>query len=80
MNWNNINLQSPYELDQPILDSYSCADLLLEVACNLKEITRQTVREQALKEINLKHKTAIEILDANLDNLTAAALKERAIV
>lgn len=80
MNWNNIDLNSQYEREQPILDDYDCDTLLLEVSCNLMDITRETVRAQAMESINSKYKTAIEILDANLDNLVAEALKERAII
>ena len=79
MNWNNIDLNSPFESSQPILDSYDCDTILLEVSCNLKEITKESVREQALKSIKEKYQTAIEILDANLDTLTANAIKERKI-
>ena len=79
MNWNNIDLNSPFESSQPILDSYDCDTILLEVACNVKIITKESVREQALKSIKEKYQTAIEILDANLDNLTANAIKERKI-
>lgn len=79
MNWNNIDLNSPYELDQDILDGYDCKTLLLEVACNIKDINRETVKAQAIESIKIKYKTALEILEANLDNLTAHALKERAI-
>lgn len=77
MNWNNIDLKSPYERQQDILDGYDCETLLLEVACNLKEINRDTVKAQAMLSIKQKYQTAIEILNANLDNLTAEALKER---
>jgi len=79
MNWNKIDLSSPYERSQNILDSYDSETLLLEVACNCKEITKEAIRKQAMYEINLKHKTAVEILDANLDNYLAEALNERAI-
>jgi SUMO ligase MMS21 Smc5/6 complex component len=79
MNWNNIDLTSPYELDQPILDSYDCKTILLEVACNIKDITRESVRRQAIESIKNKYETALEILEANLDNLTKEALRERAI-
>jgi len=78
MNWNNIDLNSPYERNQDILDGYDCETLLLEVACNCPEINRETVRKQAMYEIELKRKTAIEILNANLDNLVKQAIKERA--
>lgn len=80
MNWNNVDLNSPYESSQLLLDPYSFDTLLLEVSCNLREITPETVREQALESINSKYKTALEILEANIQNITNAALKERAIV
>lgn len=79
MNWNNIDLNSPYERNQPILDPYDCETLLLEVSCNLKVINRETVRAQAVESIKGKYQTAIEILDANLDNLVKEAQRERAI-
>ena len=79
MNWNKIDLTSPYERSQDILDGYDSETLLLEVACNCKEITKETIRKQAMYEINLKHKTAVEILEANLDNYLTEALRERAI-
>ena len=79
MNWNNVDLTSPYESSQPLLDPYNFDTLLLEVSCNLREITPETVRKQALESINGKYKTALEILEANLNNITDAALKERAI-
>ena len=80
MNWNNIDLSSDYERNQPILDSYDCDTLLLEVAHNCKVITKEAIRAQAIHEIDLKRQVALEILEANLDNLTKEALKERAIV
>jgi hypothetical protein len=79
MDWNNINLNSNYERAQDILDPYTSDTLLLEIACNLKEINRETVREQAMLSLKTKYETAIEIINANLDNFTAEALKERAI-
>lgn len=79
MNWNNIDLNSPYELQQPILDAYDCETILLEVSCNLPVINKDTVRAQAMESIKAKYNEAIKILEANLDNLTAAAIKYRAI-
>lgn len=79
MNWNNIDLNSTYERSQPILDPYDCETLLLEVSCNLKDINRDTLKAQAMLSLEIKYKTAIDILNANLDNLTAEALRQRAI-
>ena len=79
MNWNNIDLNSTWETAQNMLDPYSTDTLLLEISCNLKEITPETVRAQAMESIKSKYKTAIEILESNLQNITDAALKYRAI-
>lgn len=78
MDWNNVNLNSPYESSQDMLDSYDFNTLLLEVECNLKEITEETVKAQAMISIKAKYETAIEILNANLTNITNHAKKERA--
>ncbi len=78
MNWNNIDLNSPYERQQNILDGYDSETLLLEVNCNLRDITRDTIRAQAMESIKSKYNTAVEILEANLDNYLTEALKERA--
>lgn len=80
MNWKNVNLNSPYESSQNLLDVYDFYTLLLEVSCNLKEITPETVRKQAIESIKSKYKTAIEILEDNLTNITAHAQKYRETV
>ena len=77
MNWNKIDLSSPYESSQNILDGYDSDTILLEVECNLPVINRDTVRKQALESIKSKYDTAIEILEANLDNYVKEALKYR---
>lgn len=77
MNWKNVDLNSPSESSQDILDGYDFDTLLLEIECNCPEITPETVRKQALYEINLKYKTALEILEDNLQNITRHALKYR---
>ena len=78
MNWKNVNLNSPYECSQEILDGYDFDTLLLEINCNIPDINRESVKKQALYEINLKYKTALEILDNNLDNIVNHAKKQRA--
>jgi len=80
MNWKHIGLNSQYEREQNILDPYDSETLLLEVACNLRIINRETVRAQAMESIKSKYKVAIEILEDNLDNLVKEAQRERAIV
>jgi len=77
MNWNNIDLNSS-EIELPILDPYTFSTLLLEVSCNLTEINRETVKKQAEQSIRAKYRVALEVLEANLDNIVKKALEERA--
>ena len=78
MNWKNVDLTRPAESSQNILDPYSFDTLLLEVECNCPVIDRETVRKQALAEIELKYQVALQILEDNLDNITNEATKVRA--
>lgn len=78
MNWQNVNLNSASEADSNLLDPYSFDTLLLEIHCNLPIIDREKVRAQAMESIKIKYQTAIDILNANLDNITTFAQKERA--
>jgi hypothetical protein len=77
MNWNKINLDSPYESSQDILDGYDSDTILLEVSCNLKDINRETVRAQFETSLKSKIDSAREIFEANLDNYVNHALKYR---
>jgi len=77
MNWNNVNLKDVYERDQNLLDPYNFDTLLLEVSCNIKDINEHTVRAQAMESIRSKYETAVEILNANLSNITKQAQQER---
>lgn len=79
MNWKNVNLKSPYERSQNLLEPYTFDILLLEISCNLKEINRDTVKAQALESINAKYREALSILNCNLDNITSKAKAERNI-
>jgi hypothetical protein len=77
MNWTKIDLDSPFELSQDILDGYSSQQLLLEINCNVKDINRQTVRAQFEESLKGKISSCREIFEANLDNYVNQALKER---
>lgn len=78
IDWRNVYLGSAFNRDQPMLDPYSFNTLLLEIECNLPEITEATVREQALKALESKVNSFKEILENNLSNITKHAQKERA--
>ena len=77
MNWKNVNLNSPCESSQNLLDDYNFDTLLLEVHCNLPVITKETVKAQAMESLKVKYNTAVQILNDNLGNITKFAQKER---
>ena len=79
MNWKNIDLNSPYERDQDILNSYDSETLLMEIEHNCKEINRETVKKQAFYEIEQKARVAKEIILDNLDNFVKESQKYRAM-
>jgi hypothetical protein len=79
MDWNNIDLNSPSESAANILDSYSFDTLLLEISCNLREITPATVRNQARESIKAKYQEALSILESNLINITNKAIEYRSM-
>lgn len=79
MDWNNIDLNSSFERSLNLLDPYSFDTLLLEVACNIKDINTDTVMAQARESINAKYNEALEILESNLSNITKVAQAERNI-
>ena len=75
--WNNVDLNSPCERDLSILDAYSFDTLLLEISCNLPEINQDTVKEQFYQELRNKVESAKAVFEANLQNITPQASKER---
>lgn len=77
MNWNNINLNSAYEREQNILDSLTTETLLLEIACNVKDINEASVTAQFEADLKMAVDSAKEVFKNNLKNITAYAIKER---
>lgn len=78
MDWNNVDVsENSSERDAKIIDSYSFDTLLLEIACNVKEINEETVKAQFLESLNAKIQSAREVFRANLENIVKQAQKER---
>jgi hypothetical protein len=75
MNYNNVDLNRPYEASQNILDGFSFDILLLEISCNLPIKTKETIRKQFEKSLNDKVNEAKQIFEANLNNILAKALE-----
>lgn len=79
MDWNNVDLKSDYECSREILTGYRFETLLLEIACNLREISKETVRKQFETELQNRIREAREIFEANLTNIVKEAQRERKI-
>lgn len=79
MNWKNIDLNSSYERDQPIIDALSSDTLLLEISCNIKDITRESITKQFETDLQSRIESAREVFNNNLDNILAKALQEKNI-
>lgn len=79
MDWKNVNLSDNYEVNQNILDPFSFDTLLLEISCNLKEVTPETVKAQFTESMRSRLQSATEVFAANLDNIVAKALEEKNI-
>ncbi len=77
MNWKKIDLNSEYEKDQNIVESYSTNDLLLEVSCNLKEINEETVMKQFEDSLEANLRSAREVMKSNIKQIVEYAKKER---
>jgi formiminotetrahydrofolate cyclodeaminase len=79
MDWNNIDLKSDYERNQPILTGYTFETLLLEISCNLREINKNTIRNQFETELQNRIREAREIFESNLNNIIKNAQEYRNI-
>jgi hypothetical protein len=77
IDWENIDLDDNYQAGRNLLENYTFDTLLLEVNCNLPTISEKTVKAQAMEVINAKYREAIELLEANLTNITNKAIKDR---
>lgn len=79
MDWKNIDMNSAYERDQSIVNAYSTNDLLLEVNCNLTEITPATVMAQFEEALSANIDSARQVMADNLDNIVKEAIRYRKI-
>jgi formiminotetrahydrofolate cyclodeaminase len=75
--WHNIDLASETEKDLNIMEPYSFRALLLEIDCNLEEITEEKVAEQFSDRISELVSEACEIFLANRANIVAHAKAEK---
>lgn len=77
MDWNNVNLKSAYEREQPIIDALSFDTLLLEISCNISDINKETIKAQFEEDLKSRINSAREVFNNNLDNILNDALEYR---
>jgi len=76
--WNNLDPAAhPSDRDAQLIDPFTVSDLLLQVSCNLKIITPETVREELVATIDRTMADALEVFDANTTALVKAAQLDR---
>lgn len=77
MDWNNVNLDSPYERDQHLISSVSFDTFLLEIECNERVIDRESLTRHFEQRLDMLVGEAKEVFNANLGNLVNNAQKRR---
>jgi hypothetical protein len=77
IDWSNVNLEDTMNHNLNLIDGLTFGALLLEINCNIPEINAATVREQFGKDLANRCQEAREIFEDNIDNIIAAARKER---
>lgn len=75
--WNNIDLRS-HEVDSALIDEYTFNTLLLEIKCNVKEITPETVRAQFNESLKASMHSAREVFESNFKNIVKEVQRQRA--
>ncbi len=78
MDWNNVDLSDgSHERDANLMDPLTFEQLLLEINCNLKDITPDTVQTLGYARLADMYEEAKDIFWSNLDNIVEQARKER---
>ena len=77
IDWENINLKSPFERSLNLITPLTFETLLLEVGCNIPEITKGAIIMQFKEDVSNRVEEAWEIFGANLDAIFAEAKKQR---
>jgi hypothetical protein len=78
MNWNNIDLkEGSHERGALLIDPLTFNNLLLEIGCNVPEVTKESVKAQFFEDLNSRMEEARFVFEANLDNILKQAKEER---
>lgn len=77
IDWENIDLKSPFERSLNLVTPLTFETLLLEIDCNIPEITKGAIIMQFKEDISNRVEEAWEIFGANLDAIFDEATKNR---
>lgn len=77
IDWNNIDLDSPFESSRNLIENLTFDSLLLEINCNLRDINHTTVTAQFETDLKSRIQEARDIFKSNLTNIVRHAKKER---
>jgi hypothetical protein len=76
VNWSSIDLES-HESSYAIVDPYTFEGFLLEINCNLPEITKESVMKQFEDALQSRITSAREVMRDNLENIVKHANEQR---
>ena len=77
IDWNNIDLDSEYECSRNLIENLTFDALLLEINCNIKDITEETVNAKFWADVKSRVDEAWEIFQKNRANIVCHARKHR---
>ena len=77
MNWNQIDLQSPYETSRNVLDPITSDDLLLCFEHNVRDINSLSITKEFEANLERAVESARDVFKANLLNYLREAKARR---
>jgi len=79
MDWKNISLNSQFERDQNLIENKTFDIFLLEVECNIKNISKEEIQKHFKNTLQGVIDVATNVFNSNLDNILKDANKTRKI-
>jgi len=77
IDWENIDMDSPFERSLNLIEPLTFETLLLEVHCNLPKITKGAMLIQFKQDMENRIEEAWHVFGANFDALEKEAKKRR---
>lgn len=77
IDWEKIDFESSFQRSLNLIEPLTFETLLLEVDCNIPEITKGAIILQFKEDLSSRIEEAWEIFGANLDSIHSAAKQKR---